>query len=67
MTGIKVTPEQLQALSGNVARGSADIDATLASLRGQLAPLLGGDWAGRPSKGVGAVPNEDELAGCRPP
>jgi len=49
MTGIKVTPEQLQALSGNVARGSADIDATLASLRGQLAPLLGGDWAGHAS------------------
>jgi 6 kDa early secretory antigenic target len=46
MTGIKVTPEQLQALSSNVARGSTDIDATLASLRGQLTPLLGGDWAG---------------------
>ena len=47
-----------------MARGSADVDATLASLRGQLAPLLGGDWAGRPSKGVGAVPNEDELVLC---
>jgi WXG100 family type VII secretion target len=49
MTGIKVTPEQLQVLSGNVARGSSDIDGTLAALRGQLAPLLGGDWAGQAS------------------
>ena len=49
MTGIKVTPEQLHALSGYVARGSTDIDATLSSLRGQLAPLLSGDWAGHAS------------------
>lgn len=47
--GIKVTPEQLQQLSGNVARGSGDIDGTLASLSGQIAPLVGGDWAGAAS------------------
>ncbi len=49
MSGIKVTPEQLQGLSGNVAKGSGDIDATLGALRGQLGPLLGGDWAGHAS------------------
>ena len=49
MAGIKVTPEQLQQLSGNVARGSSDIDATLGSLRSQIAPLVGGDWAGQAS------------------
>ena len=49
MTGIKVTPEQLQGLSGNVAKGAGDIDATLGSLRGQIAPLVGGDWAGQAS------------------
>jgi early secretory antigenic target protein ESAT-6 len=55
MTGIKVTPGQLQALSGNVARGSSDIDGTLASLRAQLAPLLGGDWAGQASAQFSAL------------
>lgn len=49
MAGIKVTPEQLQTLSGNVSRGSGDIDATLGSLRSQIAPLVGGDWAGQAS------------------
>jgi WXG100 family type VII secretion target len=49
MAGIKVTPEQLQQLSGNVARGSSDIDATLNGLRSQIAPLVGGDWAGQAS------------------
>ena len=49
MSGIKVTPEQLQTLSGNVTRGSGDIDATLGALRAQIAPLVGGDWAGQAS------------------
>lgn len=44
--GIKVTPEQLQALSGQVARGAGDIDHELASLTQTLAPL-GADWAGQ--------------------
>ncbi len=55
MAGIKVTPEQLQTLSGNVSRGSADIDATLASLRSQIAPLVGGDWAGQASAQFNAL------------
>lgn len=44
---IKVTPAQLHQLSGNVARGSADIDGTLGSLAAQLAPLVAGDWGGQ--------------------
>lgn len=55
MVGIKVTPEQLQQLSGNVARGSSDIDATLGSLRSQIAPLVGGDWAGHASAQFSAL------------
>lgn len=43
--GIRVTPEQLQTLSGRVATGSRSIESELGSLRGALAPL-GGDWAG---------------------
>jgi len=43
---IKVTPAQLDALSGRVAAGSGDIAGTLAGLAGQIAPLAGGEWAG---------------------
>jgi WXG100 family type VII secretion target len=45
-TGIRVTPEQLDALSGQVVRGSAEIDRQLAALTATLAPL-GSDWAGQ--------------------
>jgi WXG100 family type VII secretion target len=55
MTGIKVTPEQLSQLSGNVARGSGDIDGILGSLRSQVAPLVGGDWAGQASAQFSAM------------
>lgn len=44
---IKVTPEQLQDLSGKVAKGSGDIDGTLSGLGGQIAPLVAGDWGGQ--------------------
>ena len=50
VVGIKVTPEQLHQLSGNVQRGSGEIDGTLSSLGGQIAPLVGGDWAGAASQ-----------------
>ena len=43
--GIKVTPQQLHALSGRVAGSSQQIEGELAALRAALAPL-GGDWAG---------------------
>ena len=46
MSGIRVTPEQLQTVSAGVVRGSTDIDATLAGLRSQVLPMVGGEWAG---------------------
>ena len=39
-TALKVTPEQLQALSGTVARTSSDVRGAHQNLRGQLGPLL---------------------------
>ncbi|CAN5176790.1 hypothetical protein BH24ACT10_BH24ACT10_17840 [soil metagenome] len=47
MSGIKVTPEQLNALSGQVARGSGEIEGQLRGLSNTVAPLVGGDWAGQ--------------------
>lgn len=44
--GIRVTPEQLRALSAQVGGGSADIDIALAGLRASIEPLAAGDWAG---------------------
>src|SRR5690348_15417297 len=44
--GIKVTPEQLQGLSGQVQRSAGQIDGQLTGLRQTLAPL-GTDWAGQ--------------------
>ena len=46
MNGIRVTPEQLHTVSCGVLRGSGDIDATLAGLRAQVLPMVGGEWAG---------------------
>jgi WXG100 family type VII secretion target len=45
MSGIRVTPEQLAAMSGRVAGGASSIEGELSSLAGALAPL-GSDWAG---------------------
>lgn len=42
---IKVTPEQLQSVAGQLAAGAAQIETTLGQLAGQVAPL-GSDWAG---------------------
>jgi WXG100 family type VII secretion target len=50
MSGIKVTPEQLNALSGQVSRGSGEIEAQLRALSNTIAPLVGGDWAGQASQ-----------------
>jgi WXG100 family type VII secretion target len=43
---LKVTPSQLEALGGTVARVSAEVRGTHQTLRGQLAPLFGAEWAG---------------------
>ena len=45
MSGIKVTPEQLGSVAGQLSAGSAQIEATLQRLSSQVAPL-GSDWAG---------------------
>src|SRR5207237_2882476 len=45
MALLKVTSEQLQSLSGQVASGSSEIESQLASLRNQLLPLAT-DWEG---------------------
>jgi WXG100 family type VII secretion target len=46
-TGLKVTPGQLQQLSGNVARSSSDVRGSHQSLKAQLSPLFGADWSGQ--------------------
>ena len=46
---LKVTPDQLQAMSGTVARTSGDVRGAHQALRSQLAPLFGADWAGAAS------------------
>ena len=47
MSGIKVTPEQLQTLAGQVSRGSGEIEGQLRALGNTVSPLVGGDWAGQ--------------------
>jgi WXG100 family type VII secretion target len=42
---IRVTPEQLNSVAGQLNAGASSIDGTLAQLRGNVAPL-GSDWAG---------------------
>jgi WXG100 family type VII secretion target len=46
MTGFRVTPTQLEALGAAVGRVAADVRGEHQSLRGQLSPLFGTDWAG---------------------
>lgn len=45
MSGFRVTPEQLQSLSGRVQGGAGSIEGELRGLASALAPL-GSDWAG---------------------
>ena len=42
---IRVTPEQLQQVSGQLRAGASNVDGTLAQLASNVAPL-GSDWAG---------------------
>lgn len=46
MSALRVTPDQLQSMSGGVARTSADIRGQQQSLKAQLSPLFGSDWTG---------------------
>ena len=43
---LKVTPDQLQAMSSNVTRTSSEVRASHQSLTSQLTPLFGSDWSG---------------------
>jgi WXG100 family type VII secretion target len=45
VAGIKVTPEQLQQVSGQLQAGASNVDGILAQLASAVAPL-GSDWAG---------------------
>ncbi|HEY2984116.1 MAG TPA: WXG100 family type VII secretion target [Jatrophihabitantaceae bacterium] len=47
MPALKVTPDQLQSLSGSVSRISADVRGSHQNLKGQLSPLFGADWSGQ--------------------
>lgn len=42
---IKVTPEQLHGVAGQLSSGAQNIESINTQLRGQVAPL-GSDWAG---------------------
>lgn len=42
---IRVTPEQLMGVAGQLSAGAGSIEATLGQLAGQVAPL-GSEWAG---------------------
>jgi WXG100 family type VII secretion target len=46
MTGLRVTPAQLEALGATTTRISTDVRSSHAQLRGQLTPLFGADWSG---------------------
>lgn len=46
MSGLKVSPDQLNALSGSVSRISTQVRGEHAGLRNQLSPLFGADWSG---------------------
>jgi WXG100 family type VII secretion target len=46
VSALKVTPDQLQSMSGSVARTSTEIRGQQQGLRAQLAPLFGTEWTG---------------------
>lgn len=46
MSGLKVTPSQLAALSSAIARVAAEVRGEHHGLKAQLGPLFGADWSG---------------------
>jgi WXG100 family type VII secretion target len=46
---LKVTPEQLHALAGQVTKTAGDVAGMHQALKGQLGPLFGADWVGTAS------------------
>lgn len=49
MSLIKVTSEDLQSLSSQVATGSASIQDQLSRMAGEVTSVVGGDWQGAAS------------------
>jgi WXG100 family type VII secretion target len=46
-SGLKVTPDQLQNLSGYVLRTCTDVRGSHQNLKSQLSPLFGATWSGQ--------------------
>jgi WXG100 family type VII secretion target len=46
MSGLRVTPAQLETLGVTVGRVSGEVRAQHQQLRGQLTPLFGAEWSG---------------------
>jgi WXG100 family type VII secretion target len=55
VSALKVSPEQLQTMSGGVARTSAEIRAMQQSLKSTLAPLFGAEWSGAAASQFGLL------------
>lgn len=46
MSGLRVTPDQLSALSSAIARVSTEVRSEHQGLAAQLSPLFGAEWSG---------------------
>jgi WXG100 family type VII secretion target len=49
MAGLAVTPEQLNALAGQVSKSAGEIQGMHQGLKSNLSPLFGMDWKGAAS------------------
>lgn len=61
MTGFRVTPAQLEAMGATVGRVSGEVRTQHGHLRGQLAPLFGGEWAGSASAQFATLYDQFDL------
>jgi WXG100 family type VII secretion target len=61
MSALRVTPAQLESLSGSVGRTSAEIRGQQQALRAQLGPLFGADWAGSAASQFTALYEQFDL------
>jgi WXG100 family type VII secretion target len=52
---LKVTPVQLNNMSGSVNRTAADVEGSHKALKSQLSPLFGADWSGQAAAQFGAL------------
>ncbi|MGH8862289.1 MAG: WXG100 family type VII secretion target [Jatrophihabitantaceae bacterium] len=61
MSGLKVTPAQLEALGSTVGRVSGEVRGQHQHLRGQLGPLFGAEWAGSASAQFNALYDQFDM------